>query len=97
MRKAPLPLDLTKTRTEDGKLPIGLVKSWEADAEDAVRDAMTSTVNPDSNEISGVSVTIDPDQNILSTNKIAFKLGVQPKGYASTIEVDLGFTIATVV
>jgi len=33
----------------------------------------------------------------LSTNKIAFKLGVQPKGYASTIEVDLGFTIATVV
>lgn len=42
-------------------------------------------------EISSVSCTIDPAQNILSTNKLKVVLKIIPVGYATDIEIQLGF------
>jgi hypothetical protein len=43
-------------------------------------------------EISGCKATIDPNQDILSTNTIAMSLDILPVGYAKYITIDLGFT-----
>lgn len=42
-------------------------------------------------EISGLSVHIDPNQNILATNKVVVTLKVIPVGYNKEIQVQLGF------
>lgn len=39
----------------------------------------------------GVTVFINPDQNILATSRLQVKLRIRPYGYAKYIEVDLGF------
>lgn len=41
-------------------------------------------------QISGLTVYINPAQNIINTNKLAVKLSVRPKGYKSFIDVELG-------
>lgn len=43
-------------------------------------------------QISGLSILIDPNQNIINTSKLKVKLSVRPKGYATNIEVDLGLS-----
>lgn len=43
-------------------------------------------------QISGLQVLIDPNQNIINTSKLTVKLRVRPKGYTSYITVDLGLT-----
>ena len=42
-------------------------------------------------EISNVNCFIDPAQNILSTNQLNVVLKITPVGYASDIEISLGF------
>ncbi len=41
-------------------------------------------------QISGVEIYINPDQNIINTSKLTVKLRVRPKGYTSFIDIDLG-------
>lgn len=41
-------------------------------------------------QISGVQITIDPNQNIINTSKLKTKVQVRPKGYTTFIEIDLG-------
>jgi hypothetical protein len=43
-------------------------------------------------EISAYSVTIDPAQNVLSTNKIVETVKILPIGVADFIEINIGFT-----
>lgn len=43
-------------------------------------------------QISGFESLVDPNQDIINTNKLTVKLRVRPKGYTSFIEVDLGLT-----
>jgi len=43
-------------------------------------------------EISAYSVTIDPAQNVLSTNKIVETVSILPVGVADFIEINIGFT-----
>lgn len=43
-------------------------------------------------ELSGYQVFVDPDQNVLSTSKVAVKIALVPKGVSRTIEVTIGFT-----
>ncbi len=43
-------------------------------------------------EISAYSVTIDPAQNVLSTNKVVETVKVLPIGVADFIEINIGFT-----
>lgn len=48
-----------------------------------------------SEKISGVQVFISPNQNLINVPKLKAKVRVQPKGYLTFIEVDLGLTAAT--
>jgi hypothetical protein len=41
-------------------------------------------------QISGVEVYINPAQNIINTSKLVIKVRIQPKGYTSFIDVELG-------
>lgn len=41
-------------------------------------------------QISGFTIVIDPDQDIINTNTLAVTLGVQPKGYTSFITLTIG-------
>lgn len=43
-------------------------------------------------QISGVTVYIDPNQDIVNTSTTAVKLRIRPKGYNTFITVDLGLT-----
>jgi len=46
------------------------------------------------NQISGISIYIDPAQDIIETGKLMIKVRVRPMGYKSFITVDLGLTAA---
>ena len=70
----------------DGKIHPGLIKTWEGNINNAVKEQMLS-----GNEISGFTAYIDPDQNVISTNKMEVVLRAVPVGYASDIEISIGF------
>ncbi len=67
----------------NGNLASSVVTYLERKIEQQINVAMAS-------QISGVSVYIKPDQNTINTSKVAIKVRVQPKGYLSFIEVELG-------
>lgn len=70
----------------DGTLDAGYVKTLSQAMENQINNTMTSN-----REISSVSCYIDPAQNILSTNELNIVLRIVPVGYATAIEVSLGF------
>lgn len=73
---------------QDGYMSAAVVKSYQAKIENAINNEMRAA-----GEISSVLCEIDPKQNLLSTDTVKItKLGVIPKGYASYIDVPLGFT-----
>ena len=81
--------------TSDGKIAAPACKAIENKLRSAVVNQMTSVGNlatdvSDPNDL-GVTVFIDPDQNILATSRLQVKLRIRPFGYAKYIEVDLGF------
>jgi hypothetical protein len=47
-------------------------------------------------QISSVSVFIDPKQDVISTGKLQVKVKIVPKGYTSQIEVELGLSSPSV-
>lgn len=47
------------------------------------------------NEVSAASVWIDPDQNVLSTSKLIVVVRLVPVGVARSIEINIGFALAT--
>lgn len=70
-----------------GRLEVGVVKYLEAKVENQIKQIMLAN-----REISNIECYIDPEQNILSTNKLMVTLRITPVGYSSAIEVLLGFT-----
>lgn len=70
----------------DGKMSPGIIKYYEGICENAINLEMTAN-----GEISGVSVFVDTNQNVLSTGKIEVVLKVQPVGYAKEFVVKIGF------
>lgn len=70
----------------DGTLDSGFCKWLSQQIENQVNNVMT--VNK---EISSVACIIDPVQNILSTNQLNVILRIVPVGYATNIEINLGF------
>ena len=70
----------------DGTLDNGFCKWLEQQIVNQVNNTMTAN-----REISAVSCFIDPVQNILSTNQLNVVLKVTPVGYATDIEISLGF------
>lgn len=71
---------------KDGTLDAGFCQWLSRQIINQVNNTMT--VN---REISSVDCIIDPAQNILSTNKLKVILRIVPVGYASNIEISLGF------
>lgn len=70
---------------EDGTISPAVAKSFQQKIINAISIGMA-------NEISGVTCVINATQNILATDTVQItKLGVRPKGYASYINVPLGF------
>jgi Protein of unknown function (DUF2586) len=58
-----------------------------------VQNAVKSPVKDEligNGDASGVTVTVDPSSNIISTATLPVTLGIQPKGYASYINVNVG-------
>lgn len=72
---------------DNGGISPIVVKAWERKIEKVLEESMQAT-----GEISKVDVFIDSNQDILGTEKILIVLKIQPKGYASIIEIQIGFT-----
>ena len=71
---------------EDGQLSDANVKYLEGKLENVLNETMTNA-----DELSAVSVFIDPLQNILSTEQLHVELRLTPVGYTKEIIVSLGF------
>jgi len=71
---------------DDGTLDAGFCKWLSQQIVNQVNNTMTAN-----REISAVSCYINPAQNILSTNQLNIVLSITPVGYATTIDISLGF------
>ena len=71
---------------DDGKLNPAIVKDLQGKVENAINLQMVAV-----GEASAVEAIIDPNQNILATNKLEIRVRVRPVGYANFIDVLLGF------
>lgn len=71
----------------DGTLDAGFCKWLSQQIVNQVNNTMTAN-----KEISSVSCFIDPAQNILSTSQLNVVISVVPVGYATNIEISLGFS-----
>jgi len=71
---------------DTGQISTAQAKYLQQLATTAIDNAMTAIGN-----ISGVTVEVDPSQNVLSTGKVCIKLRIVPVGYAREIEIELGF------
>ncbi len=69
----------------DGRISELDIKHLEGRLEQQIRAAM-------GDQISALSVYINPDQDIINTSTLAVKVRIQPKGYTSFITVDLGLS-----
>ena len=67
-----------------GRLPIQICKFLEGECANRINREMGPA-------ISDVEVFIDPEQNVLSTDKITVEVRVVPVGYLKFIDVSLGF------
>ena len=78
-----------------GGIPTGTAKAIEAMVETAIEQGMTNQGNlgtdPDDDTDKGVIASVDPNQNVVTTNKIEVSLKVKPYGYAYYIDVNLSF------
>lgn len=75
---------------EQGFMDPAMAKSYQVKIEEAIRvNMIPNTRDP---EISGVSATISPRQNLLEADTVEVILDIRPKGYSKNINVRLGFT-----
>jgi hypothetical protein len=70
----------------DGTMDAGFCKWLAQQIVNQINNTMTAN-----REISNVVCFIDPAQNVLSTNKVNVVLKITPVGYATDIEISLGF------
>jgi hypothetical protein len=71
----------------DGTLDSGFCKWLSQQIVNQINNTMTAN-----KEISSAACYIDPSQNILSTNQLNVSLTITPVGYATDIEISLGFS-----
>jgi hypothetical protein len=71
----------------DGTLPASYLKSLQGDIEKIINTSMVAE-----GELSSVICTIDPTQNVLSTDKLSVSIQAIPQGYTSTIDIEIGFS-----
>lgn len=80
---------------EDGTMQHTVLKSWQQDVENAINAGMTANGELSQTDGEGCQCYIDPTQNVVSTSKIEVTLKVRPHGYARSIDVNLGFLVAS--
>lgn len=80
-------LDDVEVDSATGKLAAAVVKHYQRAGEKAIEINMLA-----SGEISGVSVFVDPDQNILSTDTITTVMRIVPKGMVNAVLVLLSYS-----
>jgi hypothetical protein len=78
---APLYVNDNGTLTED------TIASFKNDAERAIEEMQVA------GEVSAFIVTIDPDQNVLTTSNLAIAIEISPVGVARNIVVNIGFAV----
>lgn len=71
----------------DGLIHPAIIKTWQNNVNRRIKLLMTDT-----GKLSGAVCTIDPNQNVLSTDKVEVQVSLLPVGYAKYIDVTLGFT-----
>lgn len=81
--------------TNDGKIPAAVCKSLEAAVESDIIASMGENLgtDPDDSSDKGVKCYVDPNQVVVSTQKVNVKLRVKPFGYMKYIDVYLGFLV----
>jgi hypothetical protein len=71
---------------ENGYIQAAIAKDYQSKIQNALDLAMTAN-----EEVSAIRATVDPKQNVLSTNKMEISLKIRPKFYTKEIEITLGF------
>jgi Protein of unknown function (DUF2586) len=79
-------LDNVEVDTASGTIATAVIKSYQAQAETAIEQQMVAA-----GELSGVRVTVDPNQNVLATDKIETEVQLIPTGLARQIVAKLAF------
>ncbi|MDZ4212935.1 MAG: DUF2586 family protein, partial [Methylotenera sp.] len=69
-----------------GKLAAAVVKAYQRAGEKSIEINMQAN-----NEVSGVRVFVDPDQNILSTDKVVTVVRIVPRGIVNEFEILLSY------
>jgi len=88
IRSALLPdLNSPLTVDEDGKLAPDTIKYFEN------KVSAPLLIMQREEELSGSSVTIDPDQDVLANSELVIQVKLQPRGVARNIIVNIGFTV----
>lgn len=80
-------LDEVELDSVTGKMNAASIKHYQASVEKAINEQMTAL-----KEISGASAYVNPDQNILSTDKIVTELSIVPTGIARKIEATVAYS-----
>lgn len=76
-----------------GKIAPAVAKYYQGAIDRALRNAFFGGIY--GAEVSNIKVVVDPNQNIITTNKVSVSVFIQPKAYSKTIEVKLGLTAVT--
>lgn len=71
----------------DGRLPAGQVKNFQEKLREVIADQM-------GNEISSVTVSIDPDQVVASTSELEAELDVVPTGTFRSVKTTVAFKLS---
>lgn len=88
VRAALLPdLNSPLTVDEDGKLSPDTIEYFKNKTSRPLERMQAA------GELSGFSVTIDPNQNVLSTSILKIVIRLQPRGVARTIQVSVGYAV----
>lgn len=83
-------LDDVELDAETGRLNAAVIKDFQASIEEEISNKMITTSTGVA-EISGVNAIADPAQNVQTTNRIAVKLNIVPKGMVDGIDVELNY------
>jgi hypothetical protein len=76
---------------DTGKLDLRDKSNVETSVEHQIKNAMTGERGSAKDEISGVTVELDPDADLLSDSTLTATISIIPKGYSEYIDVPIGF------
>ncbi len=80
-------LDDIEIDPQTGKMAPEVLTAYQQSCDGAMLINMTAN-----GEVSGARTYVDPEQDVLATDKVKTKLKVVPKGMVKEIEVELGYT-----